>query len=433
MRLHKENTDKYQNYFNTLSSDGKEKSESTKFYPSEDISTISIEKNSFLFQILTSFQTELFKYDSIKNLSDLFIRTVKRIIPVKESAILIYDDLEQNLVGFTDYESNLVLTKLNHYRQEGILNIIFESQKPMILPDLDSYKSEGQHFNYLVFPFKTVEKKQGVLAILSSISANNILHSDKEIINIILNSIISKIQNLRYRVKSNILYEELQTYQAKLSNDFRLSAIGELTDGVVEDILSPMQVILSYVDILQQENPESFELNRIKKQVGKIITSINRVVKFSNLNQKQLEIKPCNLNTVIYDYYNLVKSTLENLNLELVLDFDNNIPSILSHPNYLYQILTNILGLIKAKTKEAGGIVIQTGFKEDEVYLKFVSTALLKPYSNEPVKMRKGVDLTTRIILNLIKKHEGGYKINVQKNSGSTIIITFPLKRKIRR
>ena len=106
---------------------------------------------------------------------------------------------------------------------------------------------------YLIFPVYDDKKNYGILALLTSLDQNSISELEKKSINVFLNLVLGKLEKLKLTEKLNDTYEELQTYQAKLSNDFRLSAIGEMTEGIVEDIVTPLQVISSNVDILNND------------------------------------------------------------------------------------------------------------------------------------------------------------------------------------
>jgi nitrogen-specific signal transduction histidine kinase len=240
------------------------------------------------------------------------------------------------------------------------------------------------------------------------------------------------LEKLKLTEKLNETYEELQTYQAKLSNDFRLSAIGEMTEGIVEDIVTPLQVISSNVDILNNDLDRQIELTQIKSQIKKINNVVGRLVKFANVNQKDIKIQPCNINSILNDYFFLVKSTLDNANLEYILDFENDLPSILSHPNYIYQLLTNIFSLIKNSKAKKGGVIIQTRFKDDNVIIRVISTNKVDT-SDKSGKNNVQQNLSVSIIKNLMKKHEGQFEIGSFDNSGAALVLLFPLKRKIRK
>ncbi len=391
-----------------------------------------IEKYSHFFQNLLTYQSEIKDYPDKNQLLDRFRLALKRLLPIKDAAILFFDENHVNLSSIeSDAESELV-TAMNHYLKEGILNIIFESNKPMMLPELSSFKSDKAKLNFIIFPIVEDRKKIGLLCILSSVAHKNFAEEDKHLIQILLDLTLARIDKIVLKGKLNESIEELQLYQAKLSNDFRLSAIGEMTQGIVEDILTPLQVIMMQVDFLDQ-NEESPEIKKIKSQVKKVNESINRLVKFANINQKDVKIHPCNINEIISDYYNLVKSTLESLDLEFVLDFEDEIPSILSHSNYIYQLLTNAIGLIKNKNAGSGGIILNTRHKNDHIVLRIITTQNIKAYSPENGFNYKSQDLNVKIIENLMDKHEGSFSIESFEKSGSAIIFNFPIRRKIRK
>lgn len=247
-----------------------------------------------------------------------------------------------------------------------------------------------------------------------------------------LNLLLGKLEKLKLTEKLNEIFEELQTYQAKLSNDFRLSAIGEMTEGIVEDIITPLQVISSNVDIMKNETERNIELTQIKSQIKKINNVVGRLVKFADVNQNDIKIQPCNLNSIIKDYFYLVKSTLENANLEYILDFEKDLPPILSHPNYIYQLLTNIFSLIKSYKTKKGGIIIQTRYKENEIFLRVISTNKINNPNNKNGENVQQ-NLSISIIKNLMKKHEGQLEFDTIQNSGAALVLMFPLIRKIRK
>ncbi len=433
MRVHKKNTDDYLPFYKSLQdiddpiNEGFTGLSIVKSF--ERSNTHMLEKYSHMFQNLSAFDRDTSELKSQKLISEKLNYSLKRILPVKDSALLVFDDTYSSLELMCDTDSIEIAKMMNHFYTEGILNLLFESGKPVIIPELNTYNSDGPKLNYILYPIFDDNKKFGLLSILTTISQNNFNEMDKECIRMLLNLTMSKIKNISLKEKVSATYEELHTYQAKLSNDFRLAAIGELTQGIIEDLLSPMQVIMSNVDMIEYDSGSNEEIKQIKSQLKKINTSISRLVKFATVNQNNNKIQPCNINEVITEYYNLVKSTLDSVNLELVLDFEKNIPSILSHQNYIFQLMTNILGIIKNRSERDGGILIQTRFKKDHILLKVITTSNI----SKSALNGKSKDLNIRIVENLMKKHEGTFTIDNFNDTGSALILKFPLRRKIRK
>jgi hypothetical protein len=112
------------------------------------------------------------------------------------------------------------------------------------------------------------------------------------------------------------------------------------------------------------------------------------------------------------------------------LDFENDVPPILSHPNYIYQLLTNIFSLIKSYKVKKGGVIIQTRFKADNVLLRVITTNNIDTQNKENNVQQ---NLSVNIIKNLMKKHEGELEIGSFENNGAALVLMFPLKRKIRK
>ncbi len=432
MILHKENTLRAEPLYKSISdlSLYSDEEDIRSEYGSNELKLL--EKYSYFIQNLMSFEQEIKKDTNVKILMARFLKYLKGIIPVKELGLLFYDEFNRELNPIDEEEDSRIVKAMNHFNKEGIFRVIFSEKKTINIPDLENYNADGPKLFYLIFPIYDDKKNYGILSLLTSLDQNNISELEKKSINVFLNLILGKLEKLKLTEKLNETYEELQTYQAKLSNDFRLSAIGEMTEGIVEDIVTPLQVISSNVDILKNESDKKIELTQIKSQIKKINNVIGRLVKFADVNQKDVKIQPCNINSIINDYFYLVKSTLENANLEYILDFEEDLPPILSHPNYIYQLLTNIFSLIKSCKTKKGGVIIQSRFKDDNVILRVISTNQIDT-TNKNDGNNVQQNLSVSIIRNLMKKHEGKLELGSFENSGAALVLMFPLKRKIRK
>ena len=431
MILHKENTDRAELLFETI----KDESPDEQFEEELNLDSSEVqllEKYSYFIQNLIQFENEIKKDDHLQVLMGRFALYLKKIIPVKDTTLMFYDEFKRKLIAVNKSENSKIVIAMNNFNKEGIFKNVFSKKDTITVPDLESYNSKVPKLNYLILPVYDEKSNYGILSILTSLRKEVITELDKKNINILLNILLGKLEKIKLKEQLTETYEELQTYQAKLSNDFRLSAIGEMTEGIIEDIVSPLQVISSNTDLLNEEIKNKFELKQIKTQTKKINRVVNRLVKFADINQKDIKIKPCNVNSIVKEYFHLVRSTLENANLEYILDFDKNLPTILSHPNYVYQLLTNIFSLIKNFKVAKGGVILQTRFKDNSVYLRVISTTKI-----ENIDMKKNENenytLSLNIIRNLMKKHEGFAELDSFENNGAAISLVFPLKRKIRK
>lgn len=436
MRVYKENTFAYEPFFKSLP-----QSEVESDYPIAGSSNRNnnysekdrglYEKYSHMFSNLLNFETEIKNSKNQKELAGNFKKALKKVLPVKEASVFFIEESPFKVFPADEAVDTDFVNEMINYAKEGILNYVFEKDKPMLVPELKSFNSEGSKYNYLIYPIKEENERKGFLSIHTSITKENLKEFDKQIISLLMTVCMAKMERLVYKEKLNKVYEELQIYQAKLSNDFRLSAIGELTEGIVEDISTPLQVIVSQTDMIEQDENNYAELKKIKSQIKKINNVTSRLVKFANINQKDAHIAPVNINELVDEYYQMVKSTLDGFGIECVLDFANDLPSILSHSNYIFQLLTNILGIIKKQSEEAG-IIIQTRYKNDSVNLQVITTSDLVKYSEKKTSNSKK-PLNIRILENLMQKHEGSVAVERLQSGGSMITLQFPLIRKMRK
>lgn len=393
-----------------------------------------LEKYFYLIQSLSSFEKQLNGAADIQAVSKLMKMALKRMVPLKDANIFFFDETKANLLPFDNNYENSFPKLINNVYKEGILDWVFENAKPVIIPEVNNFTVTGPKLNYIFLPVMEDGKRKALLAILSTIGKDDFNDIENRSVQLILSFTMAKIDQFTLKEKLNSTYNELQTYQAKLSNDFRLSAIGELTEGIVEDIKSPLQVILSYADFLSKDESDSKAANIVKEQVKRINFVVNRLVKFSNINEDKTNIHPCDINSVIVEYYNLIKSSLSNANVECLLDFEKDIPSVLSHPSYIFQLLSNIISIIKAKSKNGGGIILQTRHAAESIIVKIINTAQISPseFDNRDSENTSS-SLNLRIVENIMKLHEGVFKVESFQKNSSVIILQFPLRRKLRK
>lgn len=385
-------------------------------------------QNRFV-SIFSRYSAKIAVLNDTREIAELFSSVTKQIIPADEAEIFLLNKSQSHFEAVSKSHDQSLSRFINSAYKEGILDWIFDTGKPKSIPELSSYKLNDRKFNYVLFPISEGVENKGILLVLTSLQHLNEESKDSQLIRIILNTALAKLELLKTRDELVSTYKEMQVYQSKLSNDFKLSAIGELTSGIVEDILSPLQVIMSNVDYLSKDlNVESSGMTEnIKRQVKKVENVINRLVKFADIGDEQTKIHPNNLNELISDYYNIVRSSLRAKNVECILDFEKNIPPVLSHPDYISQLLTNIFSLIKSSNNEEGGILLQTKYVQGNILVRIITTAFIKGLN------RAEQNLELQIISNLMKKHEGTVDVNSDPAEGSTIILSFPLKRKMRK
>ena len=429
MRLIKANTGKYDSFHKSLKTiSGLESSKI--FSNSESGNSNENHKYYYVFQNLKNFENLVSSAQDYETLTDALSRGLKRLIPLKELTIFLLDSKNYKLDPITDTYSSLIYKTTNDYYSQGVFDIIFESKNTILLPPLDRV---GEKINFLVFPLINAEKRIGVLVI--STSATKINEHSTEFISaqMLINISTTKIENLKLKNSLKENHSELQTYQAKIQNDYKLSALGELTDGVMTDINDALQIITSYSDFMKTEDSNNYHIDKINSQVFRIKELITQLNKFSNINIVPSKLESTSVNKLIEEFFSLSKSTLTTLNIESLLDLEKNIPPILTHTNLFNQILTNYFGLLKESSRDGGGVLVQTRYQDETIIIKILATTYIEVFSTYSSQELDNVNNTNlRMIVNFVKKNEGTVKVTANAKSGSTMLIELPLKRRVR-
>ncbi len=431
MRIIKSNNLRYEAFHKTLPSITRSGSTSTAAgllrngYEEDNANNKS---NNLLIQIL-EFIKNLESINDLTSLEKRLNLLLKKFLNCKESSIFLFNEDQTSLIPVSSNTSSRIKYFANNLFGSGTLNELYNTGKHKILLDSLVHNIDGSKSYYLIIPFSGRVKNRGLLLALLpyTLNDNSIeLHSVK----ISLEMFLYRLEEIEKREELKKAYDELQIYQSKLTNDFKLSAIGELTSGIVEDVLSPLQVIQSSTEFLRNDNSTGDEnvLDTINLQVNKVKNVINRLIKFANTGDTKNKICPCSINNIINDFYLMFSSSLKNSNYECVLDLENNIPSLLTNENYINQILANIFYLIKAGNNKAGGIFIQTKCINEKVNVRFLSTDYFETLNKKT--QNSLVDINLKIIKNIMLQHEGEIKYESDRNKGTIINLSFPLKRK---
>ena len=400
---------------------------------------INLESNEFgedrkyskIFKQVLEFGKRAKELQTVEQVFRQFEILLKCFIPVKEINLFSFDDKLNTFSSLTQNISERCRHFTNSIIKKGITNEVINSGKPKIIFDSFVHNIDGSKLFYLLFPIHDENRKSKILFVSTPKADLEDDSMELPLINASLLIMLTRIDLLLKEQELKKVYNELQTYQSKLANDFKLSAIGELTSGIVEEILSPLQIITSTTEFLRGEENyvEEEALDTIILQVKKVKSIISNLVKFADTNDVKFKVQPLNINDSINEFYKITISSLKNSNYECILDLEDNLPAILIQPNYINQIMTNVFSLMRSSDSVGGGIFIQSKYRDENIVVRFLTTDFLEHLKNENIKQTKDVNL--RIIHNIMVKHEGELFFDSDKTKGTVVILSFPIKRKI--
>lgn len=432
MRVIKQKTSEYEPFHKSLPNLYKEEGgNELRMYNHSSESYYETNCLSKKLKYVSEFERTISNLKSPELILHQFETLLKRQIRFKE--IYLFNLKDKKLVPYLKQVSERTKLFMDKALNRENLIDLFSTVEPKAFNDSLIYNIDGSKYFYMLFPVPEENSEGKLLTIL--IPGDKLLNDSDEvyIIRLCLHIILSKINYLNKQIELNKSLNELQAYQTKLANDCKLSAIGELTSGIVEEILSPLQVILSATEFLRSENElvDKEVLDTINDQVKKVKSAINSLVKFAGNNDSNYKVQTCVINELIREYYGIISSSLKNDNYECILDLEENIPAILSQPDLIQQLFTNVFTMIRKSKNQGGGIFIQTRFKDEKVIVRLLTTDYVDELNLDKLKYNK--DISLKIIKNLMAKHEGSLFVESNKLKGTMVILTFPIKRRIGR
>ncbi len=224
--------------------------------------------------------------------------------------------------------------------------------------------------------------------------------------------------------------------EEKLQQTEKLSVVGHLAAGIAHEIRNPLTAIKGFTQLLKEEYNTSYadvmiaELDRIDKIVGDLLILAKPEIQ---------EFQTSNLNELIQDLYDLLKTQAIMNNIELTIDFSHENILIECEQDKLKQVFINIIKNSLEAIEKNGEISIacEKIVEKNEVRVTIRDNGIgippeRLPKLGEPFysTKEKGTGLGLMICKKIIKDHNGTLHISSKLNEGTVVTITLPIRQK---
>ncbi|MGR3218867.1 MAG: ATP-binding protein [Candidatus Anammoxibacter sp.] len=229
--------------------------------------------------------------------------------------------------------------------------------------------------------------------------------------------------------------------QQQLLHSEKLSTIGEMVSGIAHEINNPLAGIMGLTQLLQIQ-PDLPEATR--KNVDKIFSYTDRARRIiQNLLTFARAHKP---EKKLVEINNLIEQTIEILgyniklnDIEIVKDFDPNLPDPVADMYQLQQVIFNITNNAHQALSHYDGtriLTIKTIHKAENIVISIHNTGSAIPkevakkifdpfFTTKPVGEGTGMGLS--IAYGIINEHGGKIYIHSEKGQGVTFYIELPI------
>lgn len=234
---------------------------------------------------------------------------------------------------------------------------------------------------------------------------------------------------------------EKRRREAQLRRAESLAALTTLAAGVAHEIKNPLASIRIQLGIIRRI---------LEKNCGKKIEPI-----FHNISLVEQEID--RLNSIVVDFLfavrpmdiTLIRNRVEDVikevveimgneasahHINIVSEFEDNLPEVMIDPKHLKQALLNIVKNAIAAMPNGGTLTISAVTRHDELQISISDTGigipeelLAKIFEPYFTTKESGTGLGLTITFKIIKEHNGEITVESKPSKGSTFTIHLPI------
>ena len=249
------------------------------------------------------------------------------------------------------------------------------------------------------------------------------------------------------QVRGNLLHvtdiSEKRLRETRLRRAENLASLTNLAAGVAHEIKNPLGSIGIHIQLIQRilagtdnaENDYNADVHKHLKIVNEEIERLNHIVMdfLFAVRPINIDLEDHDLNALLQEIMRFLQYELQEADIELVENYQRDIPHILLDEKFMKQALLNIVKNAINAMPDGGRITIMTCCQGDTVQLNIsdtgigMSAELMKkvfdPYFTTK-EFGSGIGLT--IVYKIIKEHRGDISVSSQEGKGSSFLFSFP-------
>ncbi|HEX7997050.1 MAG TPA: ATP-binding protein [Pyrinomonadaceae bacterium] len=227
--------------------------------------------------------------------------------------------------------------------------------------------------------------------------------------------------------------------EEQLQQREKLSSIGLLAAGVAHEVNTPLTGVSSYTQMLlgmlPETDPKHALLQKVRRQADRASNIVNNLLNFSRTGSAT-EFNSLDVHRVLDDTLQLLEPQLRSSQIELLREYDEELPQAFGNAGKLQQVFTNLLLNARDALPAGGRITLRTLVKDDDTLAIEISDTgigiapenVAKIY--DPFFTTKGVGRGTGLGLavtyGIVQEHSGHITVESMPGHGTTFRITLP-------
>lgn len=248
---------------------------------------------------------------------------------------------------------------------------------------------------------------------------------------------------------------EQKSFETQVKTSYRMASLGRLTAGVFHEILNPVNIISSHVQLLllEAENDSNVkkDLESIKDEIERIVRIVDSLLRYSRKEKTGYE--DIKINDVIERVIMIVEPELKLKSVKITRKYDNELPIVSANSSEMRQVFLNLItnardampdgGMLSIKTRSVRntnfGVKSKTEtvseLKGDFIEITFEDTGegikekeiefIFDPFFTTK-REGEGTGFGLSESYNIIENHGGLLRVQSEERKGTTFTIDLP-------
>jgi len=385
-----------------------------------------------------------------KNNPNRIVSVIDRVLKNYDTNVIMVEDSPIQLALAVTKLEKMKLNVSSAKNGQEALDILNNTNKKysLVLSDYNMPIMDGMELTIKIR--ETFNKDELGIIILS---ANDKDNTSTNFIKIGANDFINKpYTNEEFKIKINSTLELLELFkqnhdkEQKLNEQNKKLQMSEMIGNIAHQWRQPLNYISMIASTVQlNEELEMYDTKKTQDSMNKILEKVDYLTEtiniFRNYIEEEKDIKNVHIQDIIKNSINIVKTTLDDLNIQIVEDIDYDkktniylIPSKFSE--VLLNIITNAKDIIQQRDIQNGKIIVSLIIEDDKVILSIQDNAegipediihkVFDPYFTTK-HQSQGTGLGLHISYKLIIEDMNGSLIATNINNGAKFTIELPL------
>lgn len=239
----------------------------------------------------------------------------------------------------------------------------------------------------------------------------------------------------------NNMVETLNKTQQELLHKERLASMGQLAAGVAHEINNPLGTILLFAEAMHKElsragdTQHCRDLQVIIEETTRCKNIVADLLNFAR--QQEVLAQETDLHALLEQVIEEAKRRPLFAEVEIVRNFDPNLPTIQADAAQLRQVFTNLLNNSAEAMDGRGTITLTTRARGEQIEVQVSDTGcgipeehlskLFTPFfTTKPPG--KGTGLGLSIVYGIVKMHRGQITVNSKVGEGTTFSVFLPVR-----